>query len=263
MSGEIETLIYDSNKISSIDHDALSYMTGLRVLSLSDNRLKNLTTNYFFSLFSLEQLNLRRNEIDFIEADTFQNLNKPLLLDLSENWLTRIEANTFYGLKNLKTLSLKGVPFKLNNLSFNHLSNISSIYLDERIVETNECLLIESLKRIIIKESFFYKEQTRQVKRSYFRSLNFLSFLSLTNKTCDMKLFYLQFNIHLNLMNDNDLERFYAECGKFIVKQENYFNVNKVKCDGSLLNEAKRNFIQLGIVVIGLFPLFLLDLLEI
>jgi Leucine-rich repeat (LRR) protein len=80
---------------------------------MASNGFKNLTPNYFFSLFSIEQLNLRRNEIYFIEIDTFQNLNKLLFLDLSKNLLTRIEANIFNDLKNLKTLSLKAVTFNL------------------------------------------------------------------------------------------------------------------------------------------------------
>jgi Leucine-rich repeat (LRR) protein len=239
---QIESLELDSNNISSIEHDALTYLTGLKNLSLSDNRLKNLTYNNFLSLFSLERLNLSTNLIDFIEGKTFQNLNKLLILDLSGNLLISLDMDIFYGLKNLKILNLKGVPFKLNNKSFNYVSNISSIYLDERIVEENECMLIQSLKRFVIKESFFYKDQMRQVKRSYYKSLNFLSFLSLTNKTCDMKLFYLQFNIHLNLMSDNDVETFYVECGKFIVKKENYYYINKVKCGESFSNEAKRIF---------------------
>ena len=33
------------------------------------------------------------------------------------------------------------------------------------------------------------------------------------------------FNIHLNLMNDNDSERFYVVCDKLKVKKENYFTV--------------------------------------
>jgi hypothetical protein len=36
------------------------------------------------------------------------------------------------------------------------------------------------------------------------------------------------FNIHLNLMNDNDLERFYVVCDKLKVKKENYLTV-KIK----------------------------------
>ena len=167
-------------------------------------------------------------------------MNKLLHLDLSSNLFIALDANIFYGLKNLKSLYLKNIAFKLNNQSFNYLSNISNIHLDGRIVEENECLLIESLKRIIIKESFFYRDQIRQVNRFYFSSLNFLSFLPLTNKSCDMKLFYLQFNIHLNLMSDNDLENFYDDCGRFIVKKENYYDVNKIKCSEPIRNKAKR-----------------------
>ncbi len=39
-----------------------------------------------------------------------------------------------------------------------------------------------------------------------------------------------------------------AECGKFIVKKENYFNVNKVKRDESLSNEAKRIFFSFEVM---------------
>jgi len=227
----IQSLKFDSNNISTIDYDAFIYLTSLKKLSLSNNSLNCLTTNNFINLFSLEHLNLSLNKITYIEARTFENLNKLITLDISQNLLISLDADVFYGLKSLKNLHVKGFVFSVNNQSFNHLSNINSIFFDQSIIEENECLLIESLKRFIIKESFFCRDEIRQINRSYYRSLNFLSSLTYTNKSCDMKLFFLQFNIHLNLMSDNDVENFYVECGKFIVKKENHYNVNKFKCD--------------------------------
>jgi Leucine-rich repeat (LRR) protein len=239
----IQLLKFDSNNISTIDYDAFIYLTSLKSLSLSKNSLKNLTSNNFISLFSLEHLNLSMNKITYIEARTFENLNKLITLDISQNLLISLDADVFYGLKSLKNLHIKGFIFKVNNHSFNHLSNINNIFFYQSIIEENECLLIESLKRFIIKESFFCRDQIRQINRSYYRSLNFLSSLTFTNKSCDMKLFFLQFNFHLNLMSDNDVEDFYVECGNFIIKKENHYSVNKFKCDEPrlyILNMAKK-----------------------
>ena len=203
----------------------------MKNLSISNNRLENLTVNNFFTLYSLESLDLSSNQITTIEMNTFQNLNKLLSLDLSNNIrLYALDSYVFRGLSNLKDLRVEKFLFKLETESFNSLQSISNIYLNGVIVQDNECLLMQTLKRDVVRRVGYNGSIV------YYRSINLIT--SSLNSSCDIKLLFLQSNIHLDLKTDFQFDKFYERCNLFLIKNENSFTMKKNICGTLLFNNT-------------------------
>ena len=226
--GKLKLANFDTNKISFIETDAFLNCRSLEYLSLANNRLTNISENNFHFLFSLIHLNLSSNEIDFIENNSFRNLNKLESLDLNYNCLVLIEDDLFFGLTNLDYLYLLTRQNELNltSQSLRHLPNISTIVLNESLIEKNKCL--------------FMNEMDRDVRRNvsnkfiFYKSINLITndFLfeeNLKNK-CALIFHLFQFKIHFNLKTDHDNDLFFDACEKELIERENSFVNNKRKC---------------------------------
>jgi hypothetical protein len=103
-----------------------------QVLDLSDNKLINLSADYFFilSLFNLQKLYLSRSHIQSVAAQAFSGLQGLVELDLSENELEQVPAESFVSIGNLMKLSLAGNPLKtLQHNAFIHLSQLNFLDL--------------------------------------------------------------------------------------------------------------------------------------
>ena len=96
----------------------------------------------------------------------------------------------------------------------------------------------------IVKKSFLHENTfvilNRSVFRFYYHSLNFLTDSSNEKNNCDLMLFFLQFNFHLNLKTDSQVENFYNKCEKFIIKKQNDYCANKLKCRQSQTSSSYR-----------------------
>jgi hypothetical protein len=114
----------------------------------------------------------------------------------------------------------------LNNSSFHHLPNISSIVLNEILISNYKCLFMFNLQRDI----------QRHVSNKYifYKSINLLtldfSFRESLSSKCDLMFHLYQFKIHFNLKTDYDNDLFYDLCKKILIKRNNNFNHNKKKC---------------------------------
>ena len=239
---DLVILNFDLNQISTIDYDAFFNLRNVENLSLSQNYLTNLTENNFYYLFSLKYLILSFNQIEFIALNSFQNLNNLELLDLSFNYqLKAIESNTFLGLNHLKDLNVFNLNdnVKLYNTSFNHLTEISNIYLNESVLNDYKCIFMHSIERII----------QRNVSNIYifYKSINLITqkyskYSIETRNYCEFTFELLQFKLHLNLKNDYENELFYEICQDYLIRKNNSFTHNLKKCfKHILLSEQYKN----------------------
>jgi Leucine-rich repeat (LRR) protein len=229
--GILKMANFDTNNISSIETDAFLNCRSLEYLSISKNRLKKIYENNFHFLFSLIKLNLSFNEIEFIENSSFKNLNKLKSLDLNYNRLFSIQNDLFVGLENLQDLHLmvsQEIEIILTQNSLKHLTNISSIYMNESLIVRYKCLLMHELDRDV----------QRNVLNTYifFKSINlisenvlFIDEASIKSK-CHLVFHLFQFKLHLNLKTDYENDLFFKSCEKVLIEKENNFNHNKRKC---------------------------------
>ena len=254
-SSTLETLNFDFNQIHLIEHDSFFHLKLLKNLSISNNRLKNVSKNNFNFLHDLNYLNLSFNQIIFIENDSFINLNKLIWLDLNFNSFLLVDANLFNGLTLLSDLFLlSNHKITLNIQSFLNVKNIANIYLNELMVTEYKCIFMHSI----------YRELKRSIlnKYNFYKSINLITNASLIYdlNQCELTFHLLQFKIHLNLKSDYENELFYEKCAFSLVKKSNSFNRNYQKCfkiyldsdeymdrlgnDGYFLEE-KANFIKI------------------
>lgn len=73
--------------------------TILRVLRLSNNKLKKIDGNAFRGLRLLRQLHLNDNEISYVERGTFDSISRIGTVNLAGNKLTKIEYQMFNDLR--------------------------------------------------------------------------------------------------------------------------------------------------------------------
>ena len=115
------------------------------------------------------------------------------------------------------------------NQSFQYLSNINTIFLNQSFIYEYQCLLMQvqekKVQRLISNKYIFYK------------SINLLtldfSFEQNPIRQCDLVFRFFQFNVHLNLKTDYSNDLFYDFCGKILIKKENGFNQNLKKCSSN------------------------------
>lgn len=89
--------------IKQILPDALANCTKLQVLSVHDNRIKDLPVNLFENTRNLEQLYISKNPIEQLPHTIFQNLYNLRRLDMDHNHLTEFDAaNLLRDLPNLE-----------------------------------------------------------------------------------------------------------------------------------------------------------------
>ena len=227
--GKLKLANFDKNNISLIEIDAFLNCRSLENLSIANNRLTKIIENNFHFLFSLISLNLSSNEISFIENSSFRNLNKLKYLDLNFNNLYSIQSDLFFGLINLKDLYLVNDENEIifNKQSFKHLPNISTIVLNESLIEKNKCLFMHYLERDV--------QRNVSNKYVFYKSINLItnnfSFDSDSLKSkCDLMFHFFQFKIHFNLKTDYENDLFFDSCQAFLIETENNYNHNYRKC---------------------------------
>lgn len=102
---KIQMLTLSSNKLANVSDDLLQGFTNLRVLNLYDNLIRELPAN-FLNLSNLEAIELGTNVIEIIEPSAFKNLKKLELLNLWNNQLVEIKPHSFDNLTVLASIDL-------------------------------------------------------------------------------------------------------------------------------------------------------------
>lgn len=148
--------IINNYKLRNLTDNTFQYLTNVRGIHLSSNKLLEIPENIFQPLANnLKYLILSNNTLKFIKSNTFRNLRllKNLLLD--RNKINNITFDMFQDLINLKKLHLAGNEIKiLPENVFSNLKNLKELYIgynnltsiSENIFEKLENLTILSLK---------------------------------------------------------------------------------------------------------------------
>ena len=198
--GDLERLVLQDNKLSSIQVGALANLTRLTELWLNGNKLSVLEDGVFDGLGDLERLVLQDNKLSSIQVGLLANLTRLTELWLNINNLSVLEDGAFDGLGALEILSLQenklssiqvGLLANLtglreldlygNNLSvleagaFDGLGALEILYLHENKLASIQVGLLANITRL--KQLSLYRNKLSVLENGVFdglRSLNYL-----------------------------------------------------------------------------------------
>uniref|UniRef100_A0A6V7K689 TIR domain-containing protein n=1 Tax=Bracon brevicornis TaxID=1563983 RepID=A0A6V7K689_9HYME len=140
----VRRLTLTSNKLANVTSDLLHGFDNLTILNLRDNHLRSLP-GAFLDVPSLTAIELGNNLLETLGPDAFDKLENLKLLNLWNNRLVSIEPGTFDNLKSLESLDLhlnklrmlpQNIFSKLTRLRTINLSqnNFSSEHLPEDLL---------------------------------------------------------------------------------------------------------------------------------
>ncbi|XP_053089039.1 carboxypeptidase N subunit 2 [Pangasianodon hypophthalmus] len=112
--GNLTKLVFLSNPVQNVSHDAFKGLTSLEELEISGSHLLALEAGTFNKLDKLTKLLLNNNKITLLAPSIFDSLEKLETLQLRGNLLASLHSDLFHKLYNLQEL----------NLSSNKLSTI-------------------------------------------------------------------------------------------------------------------------------------------
>ena len=124
--------------------------------------------------------------------------------------------------------------FAFYNGSFNHLTYLSNVYLNESAISANKCVFMHSIERLI----------QRQImnKFVFYKSLNLLTVEQKVSINCELTFELLQFKIHFNLRTDEDYKSFFDKCQHSLILRENNYNHILKKCFSNLMLDVNVGF---------------------
>lgn len=106
----LKTLSLHDNLLSQVSSDWFSHHAALETLRLSNNKITTLDHRSLDGLSNLLMLDLSQNQIHTIAQSSFLSLRKLRQLDLSNNQLTHLSADLFLPLNGTK-IRLDGNPW--------------------------------------------------------------------------------------------------------------------------------------------------------
>uniref|UniRef100_A0A3Q3JCJ7 Uncharacterized protein n=1 Tax=Monopterus albus TaxID=43700 RepID=A0A3Q3JCJ7_MONAL len=118
------------NRIQIIHINAFRSLPGLRILSLSQNKLSSVPVA-IRNLPTLRELNLSANNISRLGCDDFANQTMLRQLSLYNNMISALNECVFKDLIRLQVLKLQtNHIYKLNGAFQRHLPNVRQLYLN-------------------------------------------------------------------------------------------------------------------------------------
>ena len=114
------------NSINSICDD-LFQAKDILVIDLSFNYVREITSNCFYDLYFLTNVNLRNNNLSILKIKSFNNILSSFSINFSDNNLTYLLKVTFHNICKLHILVLFNNPFSsldisvFNNIVINYL----------------------------------------------------------------------------------------------------------------------------------------------
>jgi Leucine-rich repeat (LRR) protein len=217
MTKELGFLYLRGNEIESIANYSFLKLNNLLVLDLSQNFLSEmLEIHSFKGLYYLENLNLSYNRIEVIRKELFQDFSYLYTIDLSKNSLKFIEDFAFMNLKNVILFFLNSNPdlklLQSKNVLYG-LDSIHNFFLSPELIEEKTSLvnMKDALRPKILKqegELVFYESLNLQ-----YDGLNQTK--TYTKMDCNHILYFIKFNVHLNLKHDSDVFKFFIDCKLF------------------------------------------------
>ncbi|EGD83293.1 hypothetical protein PTSG_12094 [Salpingoeca rosetta] len=123
----VRVLYLDGNGLHTLEPGAFSGMESLETLSLTENKLRNLT--FFTNIPALRTLHLDNNLMEEIETEMFAGVPTLEEVTLADNKLTHL-ADRAFAHDNLKTLDLSGNRFSfISGLAFAGASALRTLDL--------------------------------------------------------------------------------------------------------------------------------------
>lgn len=127
----------------------LRMLTGLRELSLSNNRLTSLPVGLFQGLEGLEQLRIGNNQLTSLPAGLFQGLGALQLLYLHDNQLTSLPEGLFQGLGALHLLYLHSNQLtSLPEGLFQGLGDLRTLFINNNLLSSLPSRLFHGLAKL-------------------------------------------------------------------------------------------------------------------
>ncbi len=135
--------------VSFLSEGVFLHLSQCKVLTLSQNKIPNITTGSFTGLKSLEVLDLHANLINFLPDGVFRHLIQCQEIYLEMNRISSITNATFTGLKSLEGLDLHGnlITF-LPDGALRHLIQCQKIYLEMNRISSITSATFTGLKSL-------------------------------------------------------------------------------------------------------------------
>ncbi|XP_049834588.1 slit homolog 1 protein-like isoform X3 [Schistocerca gregaria] len=135
---EVRLLDLSDNRIRSVHSGAFSNMRQLQRLSLARNILTELNKKVFSGLSSLEFIDLAQNQLKSLQVDSFTSVESLHFLNLSGNAIENIEPRALFAFApNLQVLDLSHNKLTtLEEKMFHGLSGLTELYLSGNSLQT-------------------------------------------------------------------------------------------------------------------------------
>lgn len=173
-------LMLTDGLINSVDNIALSDLSNMSVLALSNNAISTIMENAFRNLTFLTTLSLDHNHISSqsLNNSTFSQLQRLDTLQLGNNDLKYIEGSWFQNSGALKTLQLEGnLLTSLNSSIFiqSDLRNLETLDLSDNLImylDQNSFRGLPRLRNLDLSRNYLQNSQD---------AFSYLSLLSMLN----------------------------------------------------------------------------------
>ncbi|KAG5885812.1 hypothetical protein JTB14_001419 [Gonioctena quinquepunctata] len=133
--------------IEKIDENTFSLFRNIRVINLSENHLKSLSSYTFWNQINLESLFLINNSLSLIEGNAFNGLFNIQRLYLDFNKLEDL-IEDFQILTSLKSLSLSHNRLSLEINTFPAMPSLEELYLDNNNIKTITENVFQNLTKV-------------------------------------------------------------------------------------------------------------------
>ncbi len=145
---QITYLGLSGKKLTTIPKE-IGLFTGLQILELFSNQIKELPKGIFESLNNLHLLSFHNNKIKRLPQNAFNGLWKLEKLTLCSNKIKEISLNAFDGLKSLARLNLVCNEIKeVAQPTFISLQALTKLYLNNNLISELPNGLFDGLKNL-------------------------------------------------------------------------------------------------------------------
>lgn len=166
-----------SKEINIIYPDAFLISPQMQSLLLDKNKLSSLDKYIFRGLYNLERLSISSNQlIGSLDPEIFVDLKKLVYLYLDKNQLSSLgDGSIFNGLSKLQSLYLDGNKLvTLGQNSFNGLIDLRRIYLNNNNLVSIDRNIFYGLFEL--EKIYLGQNPISSLQASYVKSLCFISF---------------------------------------------------------------------------------------
>lgn len=233
----LQILYLKRNRLRDVPTEALSGLTGLLQLDLSNNSIGSLATEILFNVPKLYDLNLADNHICKAYKDAFKNVKYSLqTLNLGGNCLTKVPASALRGFQQLLALhlhnnripQLEPLQFmnmpalylvnlagneiqKLHRQAFLNVPNLKFLYLGDNLIEEIEPLQFRPFETLELLD--LSRNRLVRIPSQAFSDMPRLAQLYLTGNRIEQVegSAFANSSLVILLLNDNRLHQVTAE----------------------------------------------------